>query len=167
VNAAGAWASQVEPRADGLPVRPVRGQMVLLAGPDQAFRHAIYAHDVYVVPRRDGRVLVGSTYEEVGFDKRVTADAVGRMLTRALRLAPALADATFREAWAGLRPGTPDRLPILGPDPRFAGLYHASGHYRSGILLAPATARSLAALILEGRSHDDLAPFSPARFAGL
>jgi glycine oxidase len=164
VNAAGAWARQIAPRAERLPVRPVRGQMVLLAGPDQMFRHAIYSREVYLVPRRDGRLLAGSTYEDAGFDKRVSGAGVGGILARALRLAPALADASFRDAWAGLRPGTPDNLPILGPDPDVAGLYHAAGHYRSGILLAPVTARCLTQVILEGSTLEELAPFSPARF---
>jgi glycine oxidase len=166
VNAAGAWAAATHARgARRLPVGPVRGQMVLLAGPEAIFRHAVYSREVYLVPRRDGRLLAGSTYEDAGFDKRVTASAVGAILGRTLRLAPVLADCVFREAWAGLRPATPDRLPVLGADPEIAGLHYAVGHYRSGILLAPVTARALAELVLDGKTAYDLAPFAADRLA--
>ncbi len=164
VNAAGAWAAELAPGGRRVPVRPIRGQMATLTAGRPPFRHAIYSHGVYVVPRRDGRVLVGSTYEDVGFDKRVTGAALAGILARALRLAPTLRDASFTAAWAGLRPGTPDGLPILGVDPEIAGMFYATGHYRNGILLAPATARALADLVLAGRTSYDLAPFSVARF---
>jgi glycine oxidase len=109
-------------------------------------------------------VLAGSTYEDVGFDKRVTGGALAAILRSALVLAPSLSTATLRTSWAGLRPGTPDNLPILGRDPILDGLVHATGHYRNGILLAPVTARRLTALILEGVTAPDLAPFAPSRF---
>lgn len=165
VNAAGAWAAELAPPGRLVPVRPVRGQMVTLTMPRPPFTHAIYSRDVYLVPRRDGRVLAGSTYEEAGFDKRVTARALGGIVARALRLAPALRDASFAGAWAGLRPGTPDALPILGADPDVAGLFYATGHYRNGILLAPATARAVSALVLGRRTSYDLRPFAVERFA--
>lgn len=164
VNAAGAWAADAIPEGRRLPVKPVRGQMVMFATPRPLFRHAIYSRGVYLVPRRDGRLLAGSTYEDVGFDKRVTAAAVGEITRRALRVAPALADATFVSCWAGLRPGTADGLPILGADQSVAGLYHACGHYRNGILLAPVTAKAVAELVLHGQTSYDLRPFTPARF---
>jgi glycine oxidase len=164
VNAAGAWAEQLAPPATALPVRPIRGQMVSLSIGRPLFRHAIYSHAVYLVPRRDGRVLAGSTYEDAGFDKRVTAAAVAAIVAAAVRLAPALADASFTTAWAGLRPGTPDNLPILGRDPHVERLYYATGHYRNGILLAPVTARALRELVLDGRTSYDLEPFAAARF---
>jgi len=164
VNAAGAWAAGLAPPQRTVPVRPVRGQMVVLTLPRPPFAHAIYSTAVYLVPRRDGRVLAGSTYEEAGFDKRVTGEALGRIVARALRLAPALADATFTAAWAGLRPGTPDNLPILGRDPDVDGLFYATGHYRNGILLAPITARAVAALVLGRRTSYDLRPFAVDRF---
>jgi glycine oxidase len=165
VNAAGAWAEDLAPAPAALRVHPVRGQMVSLHVPSPPFRRAIYSRGVYVVPRRDGRVLAGSTYEEAGFDKRVTGAGLTGILARALHLAPGLADASFGECWAGLRPGTPDRLPILGPDGERRGLYYACGHYRNGILLAPATARALADLVLERQTAYDLGPFAPTRFA--
>jgi glycine oxidase len=164
VNAAGAWASALAPAGTALPVRPVRGQMMALTASHPPFRHAIYSHGVYLVPRRDGRVLAGSTYEDAGFDKRVTAAALSGIAARALRLAPVLGDATVTAAWAGLRPGTPDGVPILGRDPRVDGLVYATGHYRNGILLAPVTARALRELVLEGRTSYDLGPFTVTRF---
>jgi glycine oxidase len=164
VNAAGAWAAEVAPQEARLPIRTVRGQMVLLQGLSTPLRHAVYSRGVYLVPRRDGRLLAGSTYEEAGFDKRVTAEAVGGIVERTLRVAPALGDMTFAGSWVGLRPGTPDGLPIIGPDPNIAGLYHATGHYRSGILLAPITAQRMAELVLDDRTAADVAPLAPARF---
>jgi len=165
VNAAGAWAGELAPRLAGAAVVPVRGQMVMLALAQPPFRHAIYSRGVYLVPRRDGRLLAGSTYEHVGYDKRVTAEAVRGILDRTIRLAPALGATTLAETWAGLRPGTRDGLPILGADPEVEGLYYATGHYRHGILLAPATAQALATLIRGGRPSVDLAPFAVARFS--
>lgn len=166
VNAAGAWAEELTPRPGCLPVKPVRGQMVTLATEGPAFRHAIYSRGVYLVPRRDGRLLAGSTYEDAGFDKRVTAEAVGGILGRTMRLAPFLGRATLGASWAGLRPGTPDSLPILGTDPEITGLHYATGHYRNGILLAPVTACALAALVLGAQTSYDLTPFKVERFAG-
>jgi glycine oxidase len=163
VNAAGAWAAEIAPGP--IPVRPVRGQMVMLRCPAPSWPHAIYSHAVYLVPRRDGILLAGSTYEEAGFDKRVTGGAVAGILARAAALVPALADATLLRTWAGLRPGTSDGLPILGADPETRGLYHATGHYRQGILLAPITAERMSTLILEGCTAPDMTPFAPARFA--
>jgi glycine oxidase len=139
--------------------------MVSLMRARPPFRHAIYSRGVYLVPRRDGRVLAGSTSEEAGFDKRVTGAALSGIVARALRLAPILGDATFSAAWAGLRPGTPDGLPVLGRDPAVAGLFYATGHYRNGILLAPVTARALRELVLDGRTSYDLRPFAAERFA--
>jgi glycine oxidase len=164
VNAAGAWAADIAAAAP-IRVRPVRGQMVMLRCPEPSWPHAIYSHAVYLVPRRAGILLAGSTYEEAGFDKRVTGGAVADILARAAALVPALADATLVRTWAGLRPGTSDGLPILGADPETRGLYHATGHYRQGILLAPVTAERMSALILEGRTPPDIAPFAPERFA--
>jgi glycine oxidase len=164
VNAAGAWAGRVPGMLVAPPVRPVRGQMTMLQVRAPGWPYAIYSRDVYLVPRRDGRVLAGSTYEDVGFDKRVTGGALAAILRSALVLAPSLSTATLRTSWAGLRPGTPDNLPILGRDPILDGLVHATGHYRNGILLAPVTARRLTALILEGVTAPDLAPFAPSRF---
>jgi glycine oxidase len=162
VNCAGAWSSQIGPHP--LPTRPVKGQMLCLAMPTHEFiRHVIRAHDVYLIPRSDGRLLVGATVEEAGFDKRTVPETIQRLHQAALKLAPKLADARILEDWAGLRPGTPDNLPILGAT-ETPGYYAATGHFRDGILLAPITAAVMTAVIEGGRPEHDLAAFSPSRF---
>ncbi len=122
-----------------LPVAPVRGQIVSLDAPDPPFSHMVWGGSTYLVPKLDGSVAVGATEEHVGFDRRVTAAGVRGLLDDAARLVPALADASFRSAWAGLRPETPDHLPLVGPVPTLDGLLVAAGHFRTGVLLSPAT----------------------------
>jgi glycine oxidase len=114
------------------------------------------------VARADGRVVVGSTEEWVGFDRRVTAEALATLCARAARLCPALAAASVRRFWAGLRPTTADRLPLVGPT-AIEGLYAATGHHRNGILLAPITAEAIAACVVGAPPPVELAPFSPLR----
>jgi glycine oxidase len=166
VNAAGAWAGFLALPAGVAPppVFPVRGQMLVLRGEPRALRRPLYSRRGYLVPRRDGRILAGSTLERAGFDKRVTAGAAAEILAALRALAPGLGALTLEGAYAGLRPGTPDRRPILGAAPGLEGLYYATGHYRSGILLAPATAVAIADLVLEGRTALPLAGMAPARF---
>jgi glycine oxidase len=166
VHAAGAWAAEVAlPRGvAGPPVHPVRGQMLVLRARPGFLRRPLYSRAAYVVPRADGRLLVGSTYEHVGFEKCVTAGAAARLLAAACRVAPALASRPLEHAYAGLRPGTPDHRPIVGAAPGVAGLFYATGHYRSGILLAPATAEAIADLVLVGSTRLPIAAFAPARF---
>ncbi len=161
VNAAGAWAA-FDPEFP-VPVEPVRGQIVEArpAVPDLSV--VVESEDVYVVPRGDSWLL-GATVERVGFEKRVTARAVERLIAAAARLLPSLESASFLGAWSGLRPGTPDGLPVLGRA-GLPGLYFATGHYRNGILLAPVTALALADEIA-GAGSRDLAPFSIGRFSG-
>jgi len=126
-------------------------------------KHVIRSANVYLIPRSDGRLLVGATVEEAGFDKRTDPATIQRLHKAALALVPKLADARILEDWAGLRPGTPDALPILGHTST-PGYYVATGHFRDGILLAPVTAQVVADVI-EGRTpQHDLTPFSPARF---
>jgi glycine oxidase len=161
VNCAGAWAGQMPPVA--FPTRPVKGHMLsVLEGP--ALRHVIRSAEVYLVPRSDGHIVIGSTVEEAGYDKQVEPDTIQRLLQSAVRLIPGLSKARIHEAWAGLRPGTPDKLPILG-ETSVSRYFAATGHFRDGILLAPVTAQAMAELIVEGKSSQDLVPFSPARFA--
>lgn len=162
VNAAGAWAATL---AAGLPipVTPVRGQMVALDAGRPPFAHALYSPRGYAVSRRDGRVLLGSTRERVGFDRRVTAGGIRRVLAAGLELAPRLVQAPVRHWWAGLRPATPDGVPIVGFDPLVSGYLVATGHYRNGILLAPITARLVAELV-QGRDNPLLAPLRLDRF---
>jgi glycine oxidase len=160
VNCAGAWAGQIS--AHHFPTRPVKGQMLcVVGGPHLA--HVLRAPDVYLVPRSDGRVLIGATVEEAGYDKRTDADTIQRMRRAAIALVPALERARVLEAWAGLRPGTPDDLPILGATST-PGYFVAAGHFRDGILLSPVTADVMAKLVTGADPELDLTPFSPARF---
>lgn len=167
VNCAGAWSGQITsgqigPRA--FPTRPVKGQMLYLAMPTRTLvKHVIRSPRAYLIPRSDGRMLVGTTVEEAGFDKRTDPATIQRLYRAAVQLVPKLADARILEDWAGLRPGTPDALPILGATST-PGYYVATGHFRDGIMLAPITAQLMTAVI-EGRDPEyDLSPFSPARF---
>jgi glycine oxidase len=165
VDAAGAWAAFDRNLPVTLPVGPVRGQIVEVRLSGRPLETVLSSEEVYLVPREDGGVLVGSTIEHVGFRKEVTAGAVQQLLDSAARLCPEVASARFVTAWAGLRPGTPDGWPILG-ESGIDGLFFAAGHFRSGILLAPATARRVADL-MTGRSEAGLSPFSIDRFAAL
>jgi thiazole synthase len=162
VNAAGAWAGSLAAGL-GIPVTPVRGQMVVLNTRQPAFRHAIYSRRGYAVTRRDGRLLLGSTREPVGFDRRVTGGGVRRIVGAALELSPQLGTAPLQECWSGLRPATPDGLPIIGFDPTVTGYMVASGHYRNGILLAPITAQ-LVADLFRGRTDPIMAHIGLDRF---
>jgi glycine oxidase len=164
VNCAGAWSGQIA--HPSFPTRPVKGQMLCLVSPSRRLlRHVIRAPEVYLIPRSDGRIIVGTTVEEAGFDKRTDVATIQRLHRAAISLIPELRNARIVEDWAGLRPGTPDALPILGVSST-AGYYAATGHFRDGILLAPITAKVMAQVI-QGKTPDlDLAPFTPARFAG-
>lgn len=167
VVAGGAWSEEIGGwLGASLPVFPVKGQIVALRpAPGVAPRHTIYSHHGYLVPRADGRVIVGSTAERAGFDTQPTAGAVAGLLQSAVALAPALASATLDSVWAGLRPATPDALPILGRLPGWENAFVASGHFRNGILLAPITGDLMAGLVL-GRPADPLlAPLGAERFA--
>jgi glycine oxidase len=168
VLAAGCWSGGLGGvAAEVVPVRPVKGQLLYLRGPaDQPLCHRnVRGLEVYVVPRGDGRVVVGATVEEQGFDTRVTAGAVADLLRAALELLPDVAELELAETVVGLRPGSPDNAPMLGPaGPE--GLVVATGHYRNGILLTPVTADAIAELLATGRVPELVAPFTPGRFAG-
>ena len=146
-----------------LPTRPVRGQMLALRHDSFRLNRVLRSERGYLVPRRDGRIVAGSTKEEAGFEKRVTAAGIRKVLDAAIELCPSLAAAEIVETWSGLRPGTPDDLPILGPTD-IAGLSIATGHYRNGILLAPITAKLIREWIVRGRTDFNTAAFSPLRF---
>ena len=167
VNCAGAWASQIKPL--GLPTRPVKGQIVCLVPPagnqhaGPLIQHVVRTPEVYIVPRSDGRMLLGSTVEEAGYDKRVDPDTVKRLQQAAARVVPEIAQMRLHDAWAGLRPGSPDGLPILGLT-SLPGYYAATGHYRDGIMLAPITAVVMSQLISGREPEFDLKAFSPLRF---
>jgi glycine oxidase len=162
VNCAGAWSGQIAPHA--FPTRPVKGQMLCLAAPSRTLlKHVIRTPDVYLVPRSDGRILVGATVEEAGFDKRTDPATIQRLHRAALALVPELQNAKILEDWAGLRPGTPDALPILGATST-PGYYVATGHFRDGILLAPITAQIMAEIISGEKPSLDVRAVSPSRF---
>lgn len=162
VNAAGAWSGFDSTLPFAVPIRPARGDIVALRGAP-APRHVVYSHELYIVPRLDGRILLGATMEFAGFDRTVKAAGVHKLMTGCFALLPDLEGAEFDTAWAGLRPCTPDQLPILGTTP-IEGLHMATGHCRNGILLAPVTARVAADIIVRGTSELDVAPFSVTRF---
>ncbi len=164
VNCLGSWAAMKDVCPIPVPVEPARGQMLAFRGPKRLFRHTVMSERAYVVQRRDGRLLVGSTVEHVGFEKTLTLDGMHRILCGLRRMSSALKMCTFLEAWAGLRPYTKDQLPILGRT-SIDGLVVATGHFRHGILLAPITAKVITELVLQGRSSFDLTPFTPLRFS--
>jgi glycine oxidase len=162
VNCAGAWAGNLSTHR--FPTRPVKGQMLAVAcARHNVLRHVIRAPDVYLVPRSDGRILIGSTLEEAGYDKRTDAETIRRLHQAAIRLVPALGQARVLEDWAGLRPGTPDDLPMLGASDT-PGYFVATGHFRDGILLTPVTAHVMAQAITGVQPDYDIAIFSPLRF---
>jgi glycine oxidase len=162
VNCLGSWASMSGTFPAPIRVEPARGQMLAFQGPKRLVRHALMSERAYVVQRRDGRLLVGSTVEHVGFEKSLTLEGMHGILEGICRMTSALSRCAFLEAWAGFRPYTTDTLPVLGKAP-IEGLYVATGHFRHGILLAPVTASLLAELILRGRASFDLSPFAPDR----
>lgn len=162
VVAAGTWSGLLE-RAH-LPIEPVRGQMVCLEAKPQLTRHVIFSRRGYLVPRRDGRLLAGSTSEQAGFSKCVTAGGINSILQNAHEISPAVAKLPVVDTWSGLRPRSPDGLPVLGPCVEIDGLFCATGHYRNGILLAPITGELISEAIVEGVSSPLLASFSPERF---
>jgi glycine oxidase len=186
VNCAGAWAAQVQPF--GVPTRPVKGQMVCVVpnthpptGSGQApskrslcgasagsrgplLRHVVRTPEVYVVPRSDGRMLLGATVEEAGYDKHVDPDTVQRLHRAAIAVVPEIGHMRLHDAWAGLRPGSPDGLPILGAT-SLKGYYAATGHYRDGIMLAPVTALLMTQVLTGQTPEFELERFSPLRFA--
>ena len=165
VIAAGSWSSLLScDESPQFEVEPVRGQMVAIEMPAPAVRHVIYSRRGYLVPRLSGYLIAGSTSERVGYDKRVTAGGVASIIQRAIEIMPGVAGQAITETWSGLRPHTPDDLPILGADPSVEGLIYATGHYRNGILLAPITAQAISQLITTGAGAINLAPFSVSRF---
>jgi len=165
IMAAGSWAGHVEIEgAAPVPIRPVRGQLLHLGWPALALRRVIWAPDCYLVPWNDGSVLAGATSEEVGFDERATVAGVRELIDATRRVAPAVSKASFQEARVGLRPATPDELPVIGPSAAVPGLVYACGHFRNGILLAPLTAALVGDLVVDRRLDDALDITSPSRF---
>ena len=162
VVAAGTWSSFI--KHTHAAIEPVRGQMVCLEAKPHLTRHIIFSRRGYLVPRRDGRLLAGSTSEEAGFAKCVTAGGISKILQNAHEISPAISNLPIVDTWAGLRPRSPDGLPVLGPCVEINGLFYATGHYRNGILLAPVTGELISEAVVEGVTSPLLAPFSPERF---
>ena len=162
VVASGAWTGELlEPTGLSLPIEPVRGQMILYRGPPGLVSRIVLYRGHYVIPRRDGRILVGSTLEYVGFDKRTTEQGLNELQQAAVELIPDLAAQPIVQRWAGLRPGSPDGIPVTGPHPEISNLFINAGHFRNGVVLGPATARLLADQ-LSGCSPDlDPQPYLP------
>jgi glycine oxidase len=167
VLAAGSWSLLVE--GHGLPagaVRPVRGQIAVVDTRPPLLSRVVFSGNGYVVPRADGRILCGSTMEDVGWQKAVTAGGLRHVLDVAIEIAPALAQAPVVETWSNFRPSSPDGEPILG-EGTIPGLFYATGHTRNGILLAPVTADAIAAAVMGLAAPVDLSPFSPARLGAI
>ena len=169
VLAAGAWSRDIGglPPEQRPPVRPIKGQMLALRMDPRAplVSHVVWAPGVYLVPRRGGRLIVGATVEEKGFDDTLTAGGLLTLLEAAWRAVPAIEDLAVEETWVGHRPGSRDDAPILGPS-AISGLIYATGHHRNGILLTPITADAIARLVLDGVVDEAIRPFDIARFAG-
>lgn len=162
IVAAGAWAAELlAPTGLDLPVVPVRGQMLLFHAAPGLVQRIVLSRDHYVIPRRDGRVLAGSTLEQAGFDKSTTEAAGRELAAEAQRLIPALARYPVEHHWAGLRPGSPSGVPYIGAHPELAGLHVSVGHYRNGVVLGPASARLLADLVLGRPPILDAAAYRP------
>lgn len=163
VIAAGCFSANIEGVAAYAPVRPAKGQMIALRADDLNIERVLWSEKIYLVPRNDGRILAGATVEYTGFEKGLTAGGLEKILTGTLELSPGLADARVEETWAGLRPDSPDHLPILGPT-ELDGLLIATGHFRGGILLTPITAQLVREWVTEQCVSVDWDRFSPMRF---
>jgi len=165
VIAGGPWTMRLANRLGArIPVRPVRGQMMSLEGPPDALGHIVSGLHAFALPREDGQTYVGATVEEAGYRKRTTASGLRGLRTGVAALVPSLAGAKQRRAWAGLRPATPDELPIMGRLPGWRNAWVSSGHFRSGIMLAPVSGQLLARAIITGREDALPLELSPERF---
>jgi len=167
VLAAGAWSSSIVGILPALNISPIRGQMLCFRPALGTPRRVIYSSRGYLVPRRDGRLLAGSTTEDAGFDRRVTDEAVLAIRAMAERIMPALSNEPMTDAWAGFRPRSPDSLPVLGPSEDVKGLFYATGHFRNGILLAPITGKLISEAIIDELCSPLITHFLPSRFHSL
>lgn len=165
VLAAGSWSGRIAGLPRTIPVEPVHGQLIALDTTPPVLRHNVASARGYIVPRADGRLIVGATMERVGFHTAVTPVGMSAMTQVAIQISDELRDRRILAHWSGLRPGTPDGLPILGPDPDLPHLIYATGHFRNGILLAPVTAEIVGDLVASRPPRVDLAPYRADRFA--
>jgi glycine oxidase len=164
VIAAGCFSAQIQGVELYAPVRPAKGQMISLVCAEARIERVLWGDEIYLVPRNDGRVLAGATVEYSGFDKTITAGGQRKLFSAAISMVPAFEHARVEETWAGLRPDSPDHLPILGPAD-VQGLVIATGHFRSGVLLTPITAKLVREWITRGSTSMDIERYSPLRFA--
>jgi len=165
VDAAGSWAGEIRGlEADQLRFYPVRGQIICFEAPPGLLGPSLFSPDGILVPRRDGRLIAGSIFEDAGFNKSVTLAGIATITSGVAAMVPGLRGAAFRETWAGLRPASDDLMPVLGESPSVGGVFYAAGHFRSGILLSALTGELIADLVAGRRTAIDVAPFSPARF---
>ncbi|PYS55990.1 MAG: hypothetical protein DMG13_02005 [Acidobacteria bacterium] len=164
VVASGVWSADLRGLDPPLPVYPRKGQILSLGMPAASFRHMIRWQHAYFIPRRTGELVVGATDEDAGFDGSVTVAGLGRLLADAQAISSHVGTYPILETWTGLRPATPDGLPILGPAAR-PGVYYAAGHYRNGILLAPITASIIRDLVENRRPAVSIDAYAPSRFA--
>lgn len=163
---AGSWSGMIPglPEPQRPPVRPVKGQMLSVRAPGTGFvDHVIRTPDVYIVPKSDGRIVLGATVEEMGFNRDITAGAMYDLLKGAWEAMPGIYDLPIEETWCGFRPGSRDNAPLLGGTP-VDGLYIATGHHRNGILMTPGTSVHMATLMLDGETPEVLKPYDPQRF---
>ncbi|MGH9743158.1 MAG: glycine oxidase ThiO [Candidatus Acidiferrum sp.] len=163
IIAAGCFSASIDGVVAYAPVKPAKGQIVALRADDLKIERVLWSENIYLVPRNGGRIIAGATVEYAGFDKTLTAGGIERILAAAIELSPGLSAALIEETWAGLRPDSPDHLPILGPTD-LEGLLIATGHFRSGILLTPITARLIREWLTQQRVSVDWERFSPMRF---
>ncbi len=165
VLAAGSWSGQIgADDEEKIPLRPVRGQLLQLEWPTSPLGHVVWTDDCYLVPWTDGSVLVGATVEDVGFDERATVAGVRELIEMTCDLVPNARKAWFQGVRVGLRPGTLDHLPVVGPSDRLPGLFYATGHFRNGVLLAPLTAQLTADYLLDGQRDSAIDVMSLSRF---
>jgi glycine oxidase len=160
VIASGAWSAGFIRTDQNVAVEPVKGQMIMFRGEPGLIRRMVLASGHYIIPRKDGRVLAGSTLERTGFDKRITEDAQVELRRAAVEIIPALADMEIERQWAGLRPGTEQGIPYICPHPEIEGLYIHAGHYRNGVVLGAASARLMAEIVLGEKTSVDPAPYA-------
>ncbi len=165
VIASGAWSARFgEWLGLTLPIVPMKGQILSLSQPEPPLQHIMFSDDLYFVPKLDGTIFIGATVEQVGFDKRLTAGGISWLLNCAIRLVPALAQATIVQMWSGLRPWSPDSCPVLGPAPGWENVILATGHSAMGFELSAITGKTIAELITTGHTPELIRPFGVERF---
>jgi glycine oxidase len=165
IDAAGSWASEIRGlEADKIRFYPVRGQIICFEASPGLLGPSLFSPDGILVPRRDGRLIAGSIFEDAGFNKSVTLAGIATITSGVVAMVPGLRGVAFREVWAGLRPASDDLMPVIGNSPTVPGAYYAGGHFRSGILLSALTGEIIVDLVMGRKPSVDLSPFSPARF---